>query len=789
MNSKKMRSWLVLLALVVCGTLLAQVPDAMTFQSVIRDVTGELATNRAITLQVSILQGSATGEAVYVENLSGKTNANGLISLNIGRGTPVIGTFAEIDWSNGPYFLQVGVDVNGGFDFTTQSTTQLLSVPYALHARSAETFSGTLSYHQLTDVPEGSGFSGAYADLTGKPELAAVATSGQYADLQGTPSLAAVAESGAYTDLSGKPALANVATTGAYADLTGKPALAKVATSGAYADLSGTPTLAHVATTGSYEDLTDKPALSADGTFTGSYNDLSSKPNFADSIAKYGFDGDYNNLTNKPSWATVALSGSYNDLTDKPTSIGGGGVTDYNALSNLPNLKDSVEKYSASAVMDYAALRNQPSFADSVAKYQNRDYYNLTSRPNIRDSVAALTFSGDYNDLVNRPKIQDSIAEFGFSGKWHDLQDMPQGIQTGAIMIYDSNSKSWRTLEPGKAGDILMIGSNGSPIWISASLMAQNIANVEMLDIVIKDYPNEKFTATESSGLMSPSGKLKVPMYQDVSYKFEPASGWGVKQVLLNGRDSTDLYYTEKGSTYLEFAVDTTGTGFDSYEIDLVLATEDVTYIRRFETETDKYTCDTTTIAVGYNCDFVADIAHEDGYGLYSITVDDKDRTATARSVDKIVVRNITTPTKVVATYNKGLFSLGDIYVENDVAVGVVFDIADNGSTATVISIAQAKAQDAYTWAEAVSHAAAAGDGWHLPSVKELKALYNASEIIYPILNSQGVENSLENAELWTSAEENDEFALSFNMKQGYTSGLPKTREFVTVAVKAITKQ
>ena len=109
---------MALLLLITSSVMFAQVPDAMTFQSVIRNAQGDLATNKNITLRLSILQGSATGVAVYVENQSGKTNANGLISLNLGRGTAVSGSFNDIDWSNGPYFLQVAVDVEGGFKIT-----------------------------------------------------------------------------------------------------------------------------------------------------------------------------------------------------------------------------------------------------------------------------------------------------------------------------------------------------------------------------------------------------------------------------------------------------------------------------------------------------------------------------------------------------------------------------------------------------------------------------------------------------------------------------------------------
>jgi len=55
----------------------------------------------------------------------------------IGQGSVLSGSFAAIDWSQGPYFIEIGIDVNGGNNFTTLGTQQLMSVPYALYAETA----------------------------------------------------------------------------------------------------------------------------------------------------------------------------------------------------------------------------------------------------------------------------------------------------------------------------------------------------------------------------------------------------------------------------------------------------------------------------------------------------------------------------------------------------------------------------------------------------------------------------------------------------------------------------
>ena len=65
-----------------------------------------------------------------------------MVSLEIGTGTIVTGTFADIDWANGPYFVKTETDPTGGATYTITGTNELMSVPYALHAKTAESITG-----------------------------------------------------------------------------------------------------------------------------------------------------------------------------------------------------------------------------------------------------------------------------------------------------------------------------------------------------------------------------------------------------------------------------------------------------------------------------------------------------------------------------------------------------------------------------------------------------------------------------------------------------------------------
>jgi len=145
----------------------AQVPNKLSYQAVIRDAGGILVTNKTIGMRVSILQGSETGTEVYKEtyNPNPQTNANGLMTLEIGSGIPESGNFADINWANGSYFIKTETDPDGGTNYTITAFTQLLSVPYSLHAKTADSITGILpETDPYFDASVAKGISG--ADIT-----------------------------------------------------------------------------------------------------------------------------------------------------------------------------------------------------------------------------------------------------------------------------------------------------------------------------------------------------------------------------------------------------------------------------------------------------------------------------------------------------------------------------------------------------------------------------------------------------------------------------------------------
>jgi hypothetical protein len=115
----------------------AQSPEKLSYQSVIRNAGNDLVVSAGVGMRLSILQGSVSGTSVYVETQTPSTNINGLVSIEIGTGTVVSGAFNLIDWSTGPYFIKTETDPAGGTTYTITGTSQLMSVPYALYAKTS----------------------------------------------------------------------------------------------------------------------------------------------------------------------------------------------------------------------------------------------------------------------------------------------------------------------------------------------------------------------------------------------------------------------------------------------------------------------------------------------------------------------------------------------------------------------------------------------------------------------------------------------------------------------------
>jgi len=111
--------------------LTAQTPTAFNYQAVLRDGDGNLRANASVVLKLDIHQSTETGIVVYTETHNTTSDDFGIVNLKLGSVSP--GSFAALNWSAGPYFVEVMVDG------TSMGVSELLAVPYALHANTANT--------------------------------------------------------------------------------------------------------------------------------------------------------------------------------------------------------------------------------------------------------------------------------------------------------------------------------------------------------------------------------------------------------------------------------------------------------------------------------------------------------------------------------------------------------------------------------------------------------------------------------------------------------------------------
>ncbi len=256
-----MKKILVLFVALFSVTIIfAQSPEKISFQAIIRNSYNQLITNQPVGIKISVLQESINGNEIYVETQNPTTNANGLISIEIGNGNIISGNFSLINWANGTYFIKTETDINGGSNYTIVGTSQLLSVPYALHAKTVENITENdpvfnlsvaknISYSDFnnwnTAFTWGNHANAGY--LSNFTEMDPVFNSslaktisnsdtnkwnssyrwgnhkGLYRSNSWVPS---------WTDIISKPTFATIATSGSYVDLTNKPANATTTTDG-----------------------------------------------------------------------------------------------------------------------------------------------------------------------------------------------------------------------------------------------------------------------------------------------------------------------------------------------------------------------------------------------------------------------------------------------------------------------------------------------------------------------------------------------------------------------------
>ena len=159
MLKKFIQTALLLVVLCTTATTYAQIgqsPEGIQFQALATDANGHPAAGRVIYVKDAIVAKTATGTIVYSETFKVTASSAGIFTIVLGKGTYASGvsSIANIDWANGPFFLNLKIAVeptvptaswNVNNEYVDLGTSQFWSVPYALYAGNVKGADGKLN--------------------------------------------------------------------------------------------------------------------------------------------------------------------------------------------------------------------------------------------------------------------------------------------------------------------------------------------------------------------------------------------------------------------------------------------------------------------------------------------------------------------------------------------------------------------------------------------------------------------------------------------------------------------
>ena len=517
----------LLAALLLSASILAQVPQKMSYQAVVRDAANTLMINQKVGIQISLLQGSVSGDPVYVETQAPTTNDNGLFSIEIGSGTLVSGSLTTIDWSKGPYFIHTETDPTGGTDYTITGTSELLSVPYALHAQTAESITGEITVTETDPLFIASVASSITATDTAKWSRSTPETGAQL-DSAGIASMGYVA--GPRADLTKLAPLASPTFTGTVSGIDKTMVGLTDVENTSDAD-KGISTAAQVAL-----DLKESAAnKSTDGTLATNSDDLfpteKAVKTYVDAIAASGvadasataagkiqLAGDLGGTATAPTVPGLALKAPLADPTftgtvkgiDK-TMVG---------LTNVDNTSDAKKPVSTATqtALDLKAPLKDPTFTGTVSGI-DKTMVGLTNVDNTSDAkkpvstatqtaldlkatIASPTFTG--TPAAPTPKIGTNTTQVATTAFVTASVRQP-GTATGQMNYW--NGTAWVVVAPGTSlpGNQAqtLVFCNGVPTWGTCPAVVPTLSSTTSISSITT-------TTASSGGVISNDGGASV---------------------------------------------------------------------------------------------------------------------------------------------------------------------------------------------------------------------------------------------------------------------------------------
>jgi hypothetical protein len=128
-----------LICTLIVSAAMAQMPQAINYQAVARNNSGQPLANKAIKVRLSIVNTVAGNTVLYSETRNVTTNTLGLFNVQIGGPGAIstTGNFASVNWLNNTSTskaLKVELDIDDSGVFIDMGTQSLTTVPYAFAA-------------------------------------------------------------------------------------------------------------------------------------------------------------------------------------------------------------------------------------------------------------------------------------------------------------------------------------------------------------------------------------------------------------------------------------------------------------------------------------------------------------------------------------------------------------------------------------------------------------------------------------------------------------------------------
>ena len=449
------KSFLSALALLFISTsVFAQAPETMSYQAVVRDASGNLVESSDVGMQISIIQGSASGTDVYVETQTPTTNENGLISIQIGLGSVVSGDFSTIDWGADIYFIKTETDPLGGTSYSITGTSQLVSVPYALYSKTAE----NVSNDQVDDADNDP--TNELQDWTNLPNIPA-----SFAD-----------DIDDVDDADNDP-------TNELQDWTNLPNIPA-----GFADDIDNVDDADNDPTNELQDWTNLPNIPAG--FADDIDDVDDADNDPTNELQ-----DWTNLPNIPAGFADDID-NVDDADNDPTNE----LQDWTNLPNIPagfaddiDDVDDADNDPTNELQDWTNLPNIPAgFADDIDNVDDADndptneLQDWTNLPNIPTGFADDIDNVDdadndpTNELQTISRSGNTVTLSNGGGTFTDSVGInTQGATPGDLLYW--NGAEWAIVPVGSPGQVLQLNSSGVPEWLGsgyASVTTDPAANI-----------------------------------------------------------------------------------------------------------------------------------------------------------------------------------------------------------------------------------------------------------------------------------------------------------------------